>query len=167
MHIADPITVTMKTQCIDWRRPSSCASSFELFPDGQLPPIPLRLPTATGTSIFPSGFMGPSHIDCPVTVRCNYQTACMGNRPHILMAYKVGILTWPQRLAASYPWPVCNMHVRFFVTLWTIGGQVPLSIGFSRQEYWSGLLCFLPGYLPDPGIELASLILSASAGGVL
>ena len=38
VHIADPITVTMKTQCIDWRRPSSCASSFELFPDGQLPP---------------------------------------------------------------------------------------------------------------------------------
>ena len=101
VHIADPVTVTIKMQCIDLCRPSSRASSFELFPNGQLPPIPLRLPAATGTCVFPSGFMGPSHIDCPVTVRCNYPTACIGNRPHILMAYKVGILTWPKRLAAS------------------------------------------------------------------
>ena len=39
-----------------------------------------------------------------------------------------------------------------FVTLWTIS-QAPLSMGFSRQEYWSGLLCPPPGDLPDPGIE--------------
>ena len=45
--------------------------------------------------------------------------------------------------------------------------QVPLSVGFSRQEYWSGLLCPPPGDLPDPGIEpgieLASLTLPALA----
>ena len=47
--------------------------------------------------------------------------------------------------------------VQFFATLWTVALQGPLSMGFSRQEYWSGLPCLPPGYhLPDPGIELAS-----------
>ena len=43
--------------------------------------------------------------------------------------------------------------VRLFVTPWTVAYQGPLSIGFSRQEYWSGLPCPSPGDLPDPGIE--------------
>ena len=43
--------------------------------------------------------------------------------------------------------------VRLFVTLWTVACQMPLSMGFSRQEYWSGLSFPLPGDLPDPGIE--------------
>ena len=38
-------------------------------------------------------------------------------------------------------------------TLWTIAHQAPLSMGFSRQEYWSGLPCSPPGALPNPGIE--------------
>ena len=41
----------------------------------------------------------------------------------------------------------------------------PLSTGFSRQEYWSGLLCPPPGNLPNPGIEPASLTTPALAGG--
>ena len=40
--------------------------------------------------------------------------------------------------------------------LWTIAHQAPLSMGFSRQEYWSGLPCPPPGDLPDPEIEPAS-----------
>ena len=47
-------------------------------------------------------------------------------------------------------------HIWLFVTLWTVACQSPLSIGFSRQEYWSGLLCPSPGNLPNPGIELSS-----------
>ena len=46
--------------------------------------------------------------------------------------------------------------VRLFVTLWTVACQAPLSVGFSRQEYWSGLPCPPPGDLSDPGIELVS-----------
>ena len=46
--------------------------------------------------------------------------------------------------------------VRLFVTPWTIACQVPLSIEFSRQEYWSGLLFPSPGDLLDPGIESRS-----------
>ena len=49
--------------------------------------------------------------------------------------------------------------VQLFVTLWTIAHQVPLSVGFSRQEYWSGLSRPPPGDLPNPGIEPMSLCL--------
>ena len=42
------------------------------------------------------------------------------------------------------------------VTSWTVVCQVPLSMGFSRQEYWSGLPFPSPGDLPDPGIEPGS-----------
>ena len=47
-------------------------------------------------------------------------------------------------------------HVQLFATLWTVAFQAPLSMGFSRQEYCSGLLCPPPGNLPDPGIEPTS-----------
>ena len=50
------------------------------------------------------------------------------------------------------------------VTLWTVARQAPLSMGFSRQEYWSGLLCPPPGELRDPGIEPASLRSPALVG---
>ena len=49
--------------------------------------------------------------------------------------------------------------VQLCVTLWTTACQAPLSMGFSRQEYWSGLPCPPPGDLPDPGIEPASVCL--------
>ena len=52
----------------------------------------------------------------------------------------------------------CFGHVHFFVTPWTVAHQFPLSVGFPRQEYWSGLPCPPPGDLPNPGIELASLM---------
>ena len=43
------------------------------------------------------------------------------------------------------------------VTPWTVAHQAPLSMGFSRQEYWSGLTFSSLGDLPDPGIELTFL----------
>ena len=49
--------------------------------------------------------------------------------------------------------------------LWTVACQAPLSMGFSRQEYWSGLPCPPSGDLPDPGIEPSSLMSPALAGG--
>ena len=51
--------------------------------------------------------------------------------------------------------PSCFSHVRLFVTPWTVAHQDPLSMGFSRQGYWSGLPCPPPVHLPDPGIEPA------------
>ena len=55
-------------------------------------------------------------------------------------------------------------HVRLFATPWTVAHQVRLSIGFFKQEYWSGLPCPPPGGLPDPKMEHASLMSSALAG---
>ena len=51
-----------------------------------------------------------------------------------------------------------------FCDLWSIAHQVPLSVGLSRQEYWSGLPCPPPEDLPNPGTEPASLKSPALAG---
>ena len=66
---------------------------------------------------------------------------------------------------------VCvHAHVRalsrvlFFATPWTAAGQVSLSMGFSRQEYWSGLPFPTPRDLPNPGIQPMSLAPPALAG---
>ena len=52
-----------------------------------------------------------------------------------------------------------------FVAPWIVVYQAPLSMGFSRHETWSGLPCPLPGDLPDPETEPASLKSLALAGG--
>ena len=54
-------------------------------------------------------------------------------------------------------------RVRLFATPWTVAYQAPPSMGFSRQEYWSGLPFPSPGDLPDPGIEPRSPALEADA----
>ena len=59
----------------------------------------------------------------------------------------------------------CFSGVWLFAAPWTVAHQALLSMGFSRQEYWSGLLCPPPGDLPNPGIEPTSLISPALAGG--
>ena len=56
-------------------------------------------------------------------------------------------------------------HVQLFATLWTVAHQASLSMRFSRQEYWSGLLCCPPGHLPHPVMESMSLMSPALAGG--
>ena len=59
--------------------------------------------------------------------------------------------------------PVCVLshlsHVQLLETLWTLAHQAPLSMGFSRQEYWNGFPHPPPGDLPDPGVEPVSLTL--------
>ena len=54
-------------------------------------------------------------------------------------------------------------RVRLFVTLWTVAHQASPSMGFSRQEYWSGLPFPSPGDLPNPRIEPGSPALQADA----
>ena len=55
-------------------------------------------------------------------------------------------------------------HVQLYATPWTVARQAPLSIWFSRQEYWNGLPCPPPGDLPNPGTEPTSLTCHALAG---
>ena len=55
--------------------------------------------------------------------------------------------------------------VQLFATLCTVAHHAPLSMGFSRQEYWRGMPCPTPGDLPDLGVEPACLTSPALAGG--
>ena len=70
---------------------------------------------------------------------------------------KVNMLIWEDVRTIIYS---CQ---DIFVTPWTVAHQAPLSMGFSRQEYWSGLPFPSPGDLPNPGIEPSSLALQADA----
>ena len=56
-------------------------------------------------------------------------------------------------------------RIQLFETPWTVAHQAPLSLQFSRQEYWSGLAFPTPGHLPDPGTESVILVSSVLAGG--
>ena len=58
---------------------------------------------------------------------------------------------------------VCFSPIWLLVTLWSIACQASPSMGFSRQEYWSGLPCSTPRALPDPGIKPASHELQADS----
>ena len=94
---------------------------------------------------------------------------------------EIFILSWVFTIYKSFPSPEelisehkgCQLtmlkslnRVRLFATLWTVvhqAHQAPQSMGFSRQEYWSGLPFPSPGDLPDPGIEPRSPALKADA----
>ena len=73
------------------------------------------------------------------------------------------VLSWTgDKYGENYAWLTrvlhgCVLsHVWLFATAWTGAHQAPLSMGFSRQEYWSGLPYPSPGDLPNPGIESMS-----------
>ena len=70
-----------------------------------------------------------------------------------------------QIVMCSFLVRACSVMSDSFVTPWTVAHQAPLSMGFSRQESWSGLPFPFLGDLLDPGIELVSLASSALAGG--
>ena len=54
-------------------------------------------------------------------------------------------------------------HVQLLAAPWTVAHQAPLSMGFFRQEYWSGSPCPPPGDLPDPGIKPGSTTVQADS----
>ena len=66
---------------------------------------------------------------------------------------------------SGYAMHACTLshfsHVRLFATPWTVAHQAPLSMRFSRQEYFSWLPCPSPGDLPDPGIKSVSPVAPA------
>ena len=75
-----------------------------------------------------------------------------------------------RNVRASYSHVVCVCAqllsgVWLFTTPWTVAHQAPLSMGFPRQEYWSGLPCPPPGNLPNPGIKPTSLVSPILTGG--
>ena len=93
-----------------------------------------------------------------------------------ILAWKIPWTEEPDRLQSivsqrdmtEATWHVCSatQSCLLFPILWTVACQAPLSMGFSRQEYWSGLPFPPPGALPLPGTEPAPLLSSALAGGL-
>ena len=115
------------------------------------------------TKVWAGQFLLRALRVCPVPARLGLWTH------HSVSA---SVVMWPALVVTSYKdrahsTPVCVSaqslsHVRLFVTLWTVGAhQAPLSMGFSRQEYWGGLPCPPPGYLSDLGIEPESPVAPA------
>ena len=80
------------------------------------------------------------------------KTACSGLRGHDL-----------GQDHADHSWGLSYMAGGDFATPWTVAHQASLSMGFSRQEYWSGLPFLSPGDLPDPGIKARSSTLQANS----
>ena len=99
-----------------------------------------------------------SHAVCDFWDPPFHSASCPGDTPRSL---------WYQRMCVCVC--VCVKSLQLFPTLWPHGlaHQAPLSMGFSRQEYWSGLPCPPPGDLPHPGIKPKSLTFPALAGGSL
>ena len=99
----------------------------------------------------------PSLPILPVSQPCAFTVCC-----------ETGGLTW-----GSYVYNSACVHAKslsrvwLFVTKWKVALQAPLSVGFSRQEYWSGLPFPSPGDLPDSGIETVSHCVSCMGRWVL
>ena len=141
-----------------------CVFPFFLFLTILLSPNHLYLPLIPCTDYFTVSILLPfpkcilgiiqyiDFSDCNVSLNNMYLTFL-----HVTL--------W---LNSSFPFvcmPSPFSHVCFFATLYTVAHQAPLSMGFSKQEYWSGLPFPSPGDLPDPGMEPTSLMSPALAGG--
>ena len=95
-----------------------------------------------------------------------YYPHCQPILPHRIPCYLVSQSVLHYCLFIA----ICSVPSRFshdwlFVTQWTVAHQASLSMGFSRQEHWTGLPHCPPGGLPNLAIELTSLMSSALAGG--
>ena len=79
----------------------------------------------------------------------------------------IRIYLWEKQTALGFNMPACVLShfrcVQLYATLSTVARQAPLSMWFSRQEYWSRLPCPSPGDLPDPGFEPRSPALQADS----
>ena len=85
-------------------------------------------------------------------------------KPEVDSDWEHGVIETEMGLEGSFFLvSVCASHSVMFVTPWTVAHQAPLSMGFSRQEYWSGLPFPSPGDLPNPGIKPGSPVLQADA----
>ena len=81
----------------------------------------------------------------------------------MILPLQISTKTKVQLLKTSQSEVKLLSRVRLFATPWTVAYQAPPSMGFSRQEYWSGLPFPSPGDLPDPGIESRSPAFQADA----
>ena len=129
-------------------------STFPLFPSGFIVYITCASVTDASVSTHHRGVWSPSQLLPRVLYSLSRQAASC--QP----------LSLRHSLSAGPFWlMLCVLsHIQLFVTPWTVPCQAPLSVGFSRQEYCSGLPCPPPGDLPHPGIKPMSPVAPALAG---
>ena len=96
-----------------------------------------------------------SHKLCGMAKKRKPQNQCLSKQ---LICTEIPV---PKRV---YCVSACSIVADSLVTLWTVAHQAPLSMGFPREEYWSGLPFLPPGDLPNPGMEPASPVSPAVAG---
>ena len=87
-----------------------------------------------------------------ISDRCNLSLAKKEKKFNYIQKGKANMAKFHQCMKLCERMLSRFSYVRLFAILWTVAHQVPLSMGFSRQEYWSGLPCPPPGDLPHPGI---------------
>ena len=99
-------------------------------------------------------------VGCHVLLQGIFPTqgSNMGLLHHRQILYRLSCQRSPQFSSAQ-----SLSNVRLFATPWTVAHQAPLSMGFPRQEYWSGLPFPFPGDLSDPGIKATSSALAVGS----
>ena len=82
----------------------------------------------------------------------------------VFLIFSIDFYVCPSdNITVTIKWVKSLSHVQLFEIPWTVAYKAPLSMGFSRKEYWSGLPFPSPGDLPDPGIKPGSSTLQADA----
>ena len=107
----------------------------------------IHIQTAKETEKHSQRFFWPWCIEFPFTRHCGY---CIVSRFYQLLGFLSPLVHWHFELLCC----VCAYllsRVQLFATPWPVARQAPLSMGFSRQEYWSGLPCPPPGIFPTQG----------------
>ena len=111
------------------------------------------------------GFTGGSSVGNPPAIAGDPGTIPGSGRPpeEEMAEHDLAAKRLPQMKTAV----AANLlsHVQLCATPWTVAHQPPLSMGFSKREYWSGVPCPPLGDLPDPGIEPVSLTSPTLSGG--
>ena len=109
-------------------------------------------------------------ISLNLTVSVQIQNTGVSAPPHMDLRDTIpstAVLRYKTHLGSRLCAHVCVLShfscVQLFAILWAVAHQAPLSMGFSRQEYWSGLPFPSPGDLPDPEIEPRSPTLQADS----
>ena len=114
-------------------------------------------------------FSHPSIFSLPLPTSSSLSELCCIWSPHLLSLIFFSVscvfcLFSFVRVSVSVPHCAYSLsRVRLFSTTWTVARQAPLSMGFSWQEYWSGLPCPPPGDLPNPGSDPRSPTLQADS----
>ena len=129
---------------------------------------PVACPTAGGGVIWPrlailwNWDLGNKHRTMTILqLLLLLRRVCVCVRAHVCVRARVCVRTQARMSTRA----LLLSHVQIFAAPWTVAYQAPLSVGFSRQEYWSGLPFPTPGNLPNKGIECSSLALPSLAGG--